>query len=68
MLSGHFLKALTTKGTKVHEGDPWNYGLRDTSCPSWFMHFVRRIVKLTDSVAFYSSDSANLVTEAGGKL
>ena len=32
------LKNMTSKDTKVHEGNPGKQCLRDTSCPSWFMH------------------------------
>ncbi len=36
-----FLKPLTTKDTKVHEGNPQDL-LRDTSCPWWFNDFADR--------------------------
>ena len=35
------------EATKVHEG---NSGKLNPSCPSWFMHFADRIVKLTHHV------------------
>ena len=35
------------KGTKVPERSPGKQSLRDTSCPSWFMHLPCLVTKLT---------------------
>ena len=37
---GKFAKPLTTKGTKVHEGNAASKSLRDTLCPWWFGFWV----------------------------
>jgi len=32
------MKSLTTKDTKVHQGNRSHGFLREPSCPSWFQH------------------------------